>query len=91
MTTNCELSLTLVAGQELVQYTAGTDIQNLFDNVLDDNWYSGDHPVDHTTPTLDLPDCLDTPPVGTTTISFPKTEAADLLDGNGTTTMEEID
>jgi len=83
--------LTLVAGQELVQYTAGTDIQNLFDNVLDDNWYSGDHPVDLTTPTLDVPDCLDTPPIGSTTISFPKTETTDLLDGNGTTTMEEID
>ena len=83
-----EDELSFFTGHALVQYNAATDIQNLFDNVLDDSWYSSAH-GDHTGTTLDLPDSLDTPPVDST-ITFPKSEP-DMLDGYGTMSTEDID
>lgn len=83
-----EDELSFFTGHALVQYNAATDIQNLFDNVLDDSWYSSAQ-GDHTGTTLDLPDSLDTPPVDST-ITFPKSEP-DMLDGYGTMSTEDID
>ena len=80
----CKHVLALVAGQELVQYTASPDIPSLFDNTLDDTWYNFP-----TAPILDLNDCLDTPSVEST-LSFPKCETS-ALDEIGTTSTEEVD